>query len=192
MLICWNDIKIHLGFEDSYLVPPPTQRPVAEVHLVTEISGKVPYSYVNILSIFEHWNILRSKISAFVYIKSLRVDKHPKSKISPFVHICQVLKSTWMPWENVILACLIKVLVTSSRQTGHSNCSLVMLTNCEAKHIGHWKYTKRVINPTSHPEDILPPWVFSRPRGRWPSVTVGLLAPRVESQRLYSSNSALL
>ena len=24
MLICWNDIKIHLGFEDSYLVPPPT------------------------------------------------------------------------------------------------------------------------------------------------------------------------
>ena len=23
MLICWNDIKIHLGFEDSYLVPPP-------------------------------------------------------------------------------------------------------------------------------------------------------------------------
>ena len=22
MLICWNDIKIHLGFEDSYLVPP--------------------------------------------------------------------------------------------------------------------------------------------------------------------------
>ena len=26
MLICWNDIKIHLGFEDSYLVPPPTYR----------------------------------------------------------------------------------------------------------------------------------------------------------------------
>ena len=26
MLICWNDIKIHLGFEDSYLVPPPTIR----------------------------------------------------------------------------------------------------------------------------------------------------------------------
>ena len=26
MLICWNDIKIHLGFEDSYLVPPPTFR----------------------------------------------------------------------------------------------------------------------------------------------------------------------
>ena len=26
MLICWNDIKIHLGFEDSYLVPPPTTR----------------------------------------------------------------------------------------------------------------------------------------------------------------------
>ena len=25
MLICWNDIKIHLGFEDSYFVPPPTQ-----------------------------------------------------------------------------------------------------------------------------------------------------------------------
>ena len=24
MLICWNDIKIHLGFEDSYFVPPPT------------------------------------------------------------------------------------------------------------------------------------------------------------------------
>ena len=24
MLICWNDIKIHLGFEDSYLVPPPS------------------------------------------------------------------------------------------------------------------------------------------------------------------------
>ena len=23
MLICWNDIKIHLGFEDSYFVPPP-------------------------------------------------------------------------------------------------------------------------------------------------------------------------
>ena len=22
MLICWNDIKIHLGFEDSYFVPP--------------------------------------------------------------------------------------------------------------------------------------------------------------------------
>ena len=26
MLICWNDIKIHLGFEDSYFVPPPTFR----------------------------------------------------------------------------------------------------------------------------------------------------------------------
>ena len=26
MLICWNDIKIHLGFEDSYFVPPPTIR----------------------------------------------------------------------------------------------------------------------------------------------------------------------
>ena len=26
MLICWNDIKIHLGFEDSYFVPPPTNR----------------------------------------------------------------------------------------------------------------------------------------------------------------------
>ena len=26
MLICWNDIKIHLGFEDSYFVPPPTTR----------------------------------------------------------------------------------------------------------------------------------------------------------------------
>ena len=25
MLICWNDIKIHLGFEDSYFVPPPTK-----------------------------------------------------------------------------------------------------------------------------------------------------------------------
>ena len=25
MLICWNDIKIHLGFEDSYFVPPPTR-----------------------------------------------------------------------------------------------------------------------------------------------------------------------
>ena len=24
MLICWNDIKIHLGFEDSYFVPPPS------------------------------------------------------------------------------------------------------------------------------------------------------------------------
>ena len=24
MLICWNDIKIHLGFEDLYFVPPPT------------------------------------------------------------------------------------------------------------------------------------------------------------------------
>ena len=26
MLICWNDIKIHLGFEDSYFVPPPNIR----------------------------------------------------------------------------------------------------------------------------------------------------------------------
>ena len=26
MLICWNDIKIHLGFEDSYFVPPPNLR----------------------------------------------------------------------------------------------------------------------------------------------------------------------
>ena len=26
MLICWNDIKIHLGFEDSYFVPPPTSK----------------------------------------------------------------------------------------------------------------------------------------------------------------------
>ena len=26
MLICWNDIKIHLGFEDSYLVPPPSEK----------------------------------------------------------------------------------------------------------------------------------------------------------------------
>ena len=25
MLICWNDIKIYLGFEDSYFVPPPTE-----------------------------------------------------------------------------------------------------------------------------------------------------------------------
>ena len=24
MLVCWNDIKIHLGFEDSYFVPPTT------------------------------------------------------------------------------------------------------------------------------------------------------------------------
>ena len=32
MLICWNDIKIHLGFEDSYFVPPPTKR--AEVYLL--------------------------------------------------------------------------------------------------------------------------------------------------------------
>ena len=35
MLICWNDIKIHLGFEDSYLVPPPnsthTGRPIEKL-----------------------------------------------------------------------------------------------------------------------------------------------------------------
>ena len=26
MLICWNDIKIHLGIEDSYFVPPPIDK----------------------------------------------------------------------------------------------------------------------------------------------------------------------
>ena len=30
MLICWNDIKIHLGFEDSYFVPPPNKRLAAK------------------------------------------------------------------------------------------------------------------------------------------------------------------
>ena len=53
----------------------------------TEISWKVSYPYVNILSLLGHWNILKSKISVFVYIKSLRVEKYPKSEISPFVHI---------------------------------------------------------------------------------------------------------
>ena len=31
MLICWNDIKIHLGFEDSYFVPPPTESMAREI-----------------------------------------------------------------------------------------------------------------------------------------------------------------
>ena len=53
----------------------------------TEISWKVPYPYVNILSLLGYWNILKSKISSFVYIKSLRVEKYPKNEISPFVNI---------------------------------------------------------------------------------------------------------
>ena len=53
----------------------------------TEISWKVPYPYVNILSLLGHWNILKSKISSFEYIKSLRVEKYPKNEISPFVNI---------------------------------------------------------------------------------------------------------
>ena len=40
MLICWNDIKIHLGFEDSYFVPPPTvstqaNHPIFDLFLLT-------------------------------------------------------------------------------------------------------------------------------------------------------------
>ena len=40
MLICWNDIKIHLGFEDSYFVPPPTSKstPLLVVAVVTNVS----------------------------------------------------------------------------------------------------------------------------------------------------------
>ena len=37
MLICWNDIKIHLGFEDSYFVPPPTY--ILDLCRTASISG---------------------------------------------------------------------------------------------------------------------------------------------------------
>ena len=35
MLICWNDIKIHLGFEDSYFVPPPIQKEQEGAKIIT-------------------------------------------------------------------------------------------------------------------------------------------------------------
>ena len=45
MLICWNDIKIHLGFEDSYLVPPPILRPRGGGH--SGLNQRVRPSYYN-------------------------------------------------------------------------------------------------------------------------------------------------
>ena len=38
MLICWNDIKIHLGFEDSYFVPPPSLR-AAKPHVALRVNS---------------------------------------------------------------------------------------------------------------------------------------------------------
>ena len=46
MLICWNDIKIHLGFEDSYFVPPPIKTWVANAKHIQGTSASTSQKYI--------------------------------------------------------------------------------------------------------------------------------------------------
>ena len=39
MLICWNDIKIYLGFEDLYFVPPPNSMTLVKGDAAHDDSG---------------------------------------------------------------------------------------------------------------------------------------------------------
>ena len=49
MLICWNDIKIHLGFEDSYFVPPPITRSGSEAENISQ-EKECPLMFVHKVS----------------------------------------------------------------------------------------------------------------------------------------------
>ena len=46
MLICWNDIKIHLGFEDSYFVPPPIYNLTIEMLTATFCRAALSHMFV--------------------------------------------------------------------------------------------------------------------------------------------------